>query len=143
MAFEIVRLSTGTSPYLDRVAEDVFDHPINAAQLAAFMTDPRHLMVLAIEEGTVVGMASGVEYFHPDKPPQMWINEVGVALTHRRRGIDKALTSALVREARIRGCVYAWLGTASDNVAGQACFGAVPGVESPQPFLLYEWDLES
>ena len=143
MAFEIVRLSTDTTPYLDRVAGEVFDNPINAAQLAAFMADPRHIMVLAIEEGAVVGMASGVGYFHPDKPPQMWINEAGVALTRRRRGIGKALTSALVHEARIRGCVYAWLGTAADNAAGQACFGSVPGVESPQPFLLYEWDLES
>jgi GNAT superfamily N-acetyltransferase len=66
----------------------------------------------------------------------MWINEVGVALTHRRGGIGKALTSALVHEARIRGCVCAWLGTASGNVAGQACFGAVPAVESSPPLLL-------
>ena len=65
MAFEIVRLSTDTAPYLDRVAGAVFDNPINAAQLAAFMADPRHIMVLAIEEGAVVGMASGGGVFSP------------------------------------------------------------------------------
>lgn len=143
MAVEIVALCAENTSLLDRIAVDVFDNPIDREQLAKFVVDPRHFMVLAVEAGAVVGMASGVEYFHPDKPPQMWINEVGVALTHRRQGIGKALTLALVREATARGCVYVWLGTAQDNVAGQACFGSVPGVEVPQPFLLYEWDLES
>jgi ribosomal protein S18 acetylase RimI-like enzyme len=87
-------------------------------------------------------MASAVEYFHPDKPPQLWINEVGVALSHRKRGIGRQLVQELVASAKDRGCVYAWLGTNTDNVAAQACFSSVPEVETPQPFLLYEWELE-
>jgi ribosomal protein S18 acetylase RimI-like enzyme len=73
----------------------------------------------------------------------MWINEVGVASTHRRRGIGKALTESVIGAAKFRGCVYTRLGTDRDNDAGQACFGSVPSVESAQPFLLYEWNLES
>lgn len=143
MSIEILALSAGNILVLERIAADVFDNPIDQQQLAKFVSDPRHFMVLALEAGVVVGMASGVEYFHPDKQPQMWINEVGVASTHRRRGIGKALTQWLVCRAKSRGCVYAWLGTDKDNVAGQACFASVPGVESAQPFLLYEWNLES
>jgi ribosomal protein S18 acetylase RimI-like enzyme len=99
-------------------------------------------MLLAVDDATVVGMASGVEYFHPDKPPQLWINEVGVALSHRRRGIGRKLTAARIAAANERGCRYAWLGTDQNNLAGIACFGAVPGAARPQPFLLYEWDTE-
>ena len=143
MAVVVVRLSAENTTLLNRIADDVFDGPIDQQQLAAFVTDPRHLMMLAVEDDTVIGMASGVEYFHPDKPPQMWINEVGVASAHRRRGIGRALTASLVQEAKTRGCVYAWLGTDQDNEAGQACFGSVPGVDSPRPFLLFEWDFES
>jgi aminoglycoside 6'-N-acetyltransferase I len=87
-------------------------------------------------------MASAVEYFHPDKSPQLWINEVGVAPTHRRRGIGRALVLELVAEAESRGCICAWLGTDSDNESGKACFSSIPGVSAPQAFLLYEWDLE-
>jgi hypothetical protein len=69
MVIAIVRLSTDTTAYLDRVADEVFDNPINPQQLASFMNDPRHLMVLAIADGKVVGMAPGVAYFHPVKAP--------------------------------------------------------------------------
>lgn len=142
MVVEIVKLSIDTVHYLDNVAAGVFDNPIDSKQLTAFMEDPRHLMFIAFDGGTVVGMASSVEYFHPDKPPQMFINEVGVAPTYHRRGIGRALTERLVSEAKNRGCVYAWLGTAQDNVAGQRCFGSVLGVEPGQAFQLFEWDLD-
>ena len=99
-------------------------------------------MVVAVDNDTVIGMASAVEYFHPDKQPQLWINEVGVAATHRKRGIGRRMVQALLEVANERGCTFAWLGTDIDNEAAQACFGAVPEVEKPQPFLLYEWDLE-
>jgi len=55
--------------------------------LEAFLNDARHVMFVAVESGQVVGMGSAVEYFHPDKPPQLWINEVGVAPAFQRRGI--------------------------------------------------------
>lgn len=138
----IVQLDRANMGLLDQVAPEVFDSAVQLNYLRAFVSDPRHLMFLALEHDVVVGMASGVEYFHPDKPPQMWINELGVAATHRRRGLGRRLLVALLDAARRRGCGYAWLGTEQDNVVAQACFRSVPGVEVAQAFLLYEWDLE-
>ena len=83
---KIVELDRVNAGLLGSIATEVFDHPIDPQQLEAFLADPRHLMVLAVDAGAVVGMASAVEYFHPDKPPQLWINEVGVTPTHRRQG---------------------------------------------------------
>lgn len=142
MSIEIVLLSTANAELLKDIAPEVFDHEINPQYLEAFLGDPRHIMYLAVDNNVVVGMASAVEYFHPDKPPQIWINEVGVALSHRKRGIGRQLVQELVASAKDRSCVYAWLGTSTDNVAAQACFSSVPEVETPQPFLLYEWELE-
>lgn len=142
MAIEFQVLCSDNAELLASVAADVFDHDIDPANLKRFVDDPRHVMVVATEGRMVVGMASAVEYFHPDKPPQLWINEVGVAATHRRQGIGRALVEAMLKVAEDRDCVYAWLGTDVDNVAGQACFASVPAVEKPQPFLLYEWDLQ-
>jgi hypothetical protein len=34
---------------------------------------------MATAGDTVVGFASAVHYVHPDKAPELWINEVGVA----------------------------------------------------------------
>lgn len=142
MPIDIHRLSADNAEFLDEIAAEVFDHPVVPEYLAAFLEDPRHVMFIAVDRRTVIGMASAVEYFHPDKPPQLWINEVGVAKGHRNCGTGRRLIEALVNFARDRGCVYAWLGTDTDNIAAQRCFGSHPEVEKPLPFLLYEWELD-
>jgi len=142
MAFDIQELTLANRSLLDNIGHDVFDHNIIADQLQAFLDDPRHLMYVATAAGLVVGMASAVEYFHPDKKAQLFINEVGVATTHRRKGIGRALVTQLIEVAKDRHCSYAWLGTENSNTAAQACFGMVPGAGTPQSFLLYEWDFE-
>jgi ribosomal protein S18 acetylase RimI-like enzyme len=141
MSIEIVLLCHENAELLKDVAPEVFDYEINPQYLAAFLGDPRHIMYLALDNKVVVGMASAIEYFHPDKSPQLWINEVEVTLNYRKQGIGRQLVQKLVASAKDRGCIYAWLGTDTGNVAAQACFSSVPEVEAPQPFLLYEWDL--
>ncbi len=142
MSVELVRLTQDTAGLLDRLEAGVFDEELKPAQLARFIGDARHVMFLAIVDDRVVGMVSGVEYFHPDKEPQLWINEVGVAPTHQQRGIGRALTARMIEEARVRGCSYAWLGTMQDNLTAQRCFSNVPGASVAQPFLLYDWELD-
>ena len=139
--WRIVALEPATRHLLDRIAAEVFDGPIRPEALVAFLEDPRHLMMLAEAGGRVVGMASGTELLHPDKRPQLFINEVGVAPAWQRQGVGHALVSALVAEARARGCDHAWLGTATDNLGGNACFASVPGATKGETFVLYEWAL--
>lgn len=142
MKTRIERLDGSNAKYLERVAPDVFDYPVRTEHLARFVADARHVMFLAVANESVVGMASGLEYFHPDKPPQFWINELGVTPAYRNRGVGRSLMRALLAEARGRGCTAAWLGTAEDNLAAQACFGALPGARRAERFFLYEWNLE-
>jgi len=127
---------------LNNIAEEVFDHPINTTSLKAFLDCPRHIMVLAVEQEIVIGMASAVEYFHPDKSPQLWINEIGVTPNKRNQGVGRKLLQQLLMIAKERKCVFAWLGTDTDNYAAQSCFNAIPHGEQPTSFLMYEWELE-
>jgi len=143
MPIEIHILDQTNSRQLKNAAADVFDHKVRSQYLTAFLDDPRHLLCFATDDETVVGMASAFEYFHPDKPPQLFVNEVGVAPAYRRQGIGRTLVEALLATAKERGCAYAWLGTEVDNVSGQACFSSVPGASAPEKFLLYEWELDS
>ena len=92
-----------------RVADDVFDGPVDPTLLAEFLACPRHHIAVARMDGALVGMITGVDHIHPDKPPQMWINELGVATTHRRRGIARALLSAFLGHACALGCTEAWV----------------------------------
>lgn len=108
-SLEIRLLGSADAAVLKRIAEGVFDAPVNAARTAEFLNDARLHLVVAIDAGRVVGMASGVHYLHPDKPPELWINEVGVAPTHRRLGIGRALVDALLAHARSLACRTAWV----------------------------------
>lgn len=88
-------------------------------------------MAVASIDGPVVGMASAVRYVHPDKPPQLWVNEVGVAPSHRSQGIARKLMRALFDRGRECGCTEAWLGTEEINHAARRMYAAVAGKEEP------------
>lgn len=139
MSIEIRLLSAVDLPVLERVAAEVFDGPVERRWAADFLKDPRHHLVVALDEGVVVGMASAVDHVHPDKPPQLWINELGVAPTHRRRGIGRQLLQALLAHGRQLGCTEAWLGTESDNLPARALYEQAGS--TPEPFVLYTFPL--
>ena len=132
MALEIRVLRAGDVVQEMPVAEGVFDGPVDGALRSEFLRDPRHHLCVGIEDGMVVGFASAVHYVHPDKPPQLWINEVGVSASHQGRGIAKAVLSALLSVGRDIGCSEAWVLTDEDNVAARALYRSAGGIESPQ-----------
>ncbi len=139
MAIDIRLLGPDDLPVLDRVAPDVFDGPVEPRWAAACLADPRHHLVVALEDGVVVGMGSAVDYVHPDKAPQLWINELGVAPTHRRLGVGRRLLEALLARGRTLGCTEAWLGTEADNEPARALYEQAGG--APEPFVLYAFPL--
>jgi aminoglycoside 6'-N-acetyltransferase I len=112
------------------VAEGVFDNPVDDALLREFLADPRHHIAIAVEDGLLVGMASAVHYVHPDKPAELWINEVGVADAHRGRGIGRQLLEALKAQGRSLGCREAWVLTQPDNAAARGLYRTVGGAEA-------------
>jgi GNAT superfamily N-acetyltransferase len=125
---------------LDRVAPDVFDAPIDDRWSAEFFRDPRHHLAVAVENGVVVGFASGVRYVHPDKPPELWINEVGVAPTHQNRGLGRRLLAALLDHGAALGCVQAWVLTDTGNLPARRMYAAAGGREA-EPALMFEFPL--
>ena len=130
MSYEIRVLAPGDASVLDRVADQVFDEAVNAAWARELLADPRYHLVVAIDGDTVVGFASAVHYVHPDKAPQLWINEVGVAPAHHRRGMGRALLAALLERGRSLGCSEAWVLTEEDNEPARGLYRALGGVES-------------
>lgn len=129
MPIEIRVLGPADEDVLANVAPEVFDNPIDAELTREFLADPRHHIAVAIDGGVVVGFASGVHYLHPDKRPELWINEVAVAPTHQRRGLGKSVMRALFEVGKAEGCTGAWVLTDRDNAAAMALYAAVGGTE--------------
>ena len=139
MTIKIRLLPSGDTRSLERVAPDVFDHPIDPALSTEFADDPRHHLAVALDDDTVVGMASAVHYVHPDKRPELWINEVGVAPPHQRMGLGRRLMQALFDLGRELGCREAWVATEPDNKAANGLYAAVGG--EAEPCVIYSFEL--
>lgn len=139
---EIQLLGAGDAALLEDVAPDVFDQPLRADLVREFLGDPRHHIVVARQGGAVVGFASGVHYVHPDKPAELFINELGVATSHQRRGVARQLLDALLAHGRSLGCREAWVATEPDNAAARTLYASAGGREDPAPFVLYAFALD-
>ncbi len=115
MGFTLRRMQPGDEAVFQSISPDVFDEPIDAGRLHDYLRAPGHLMVLALEGELVVGQCAGVLHRHPDKPVELYVDEVGTASTHRRRGIARLMMDELFAWGRELGCAEAWLGTETDN----------------------------
>jgi ribosomal protein S18 acetylase RimI-like enzyme len=127
MTIEIRVLQRGDDNVLMNVAAEVFDNPVRPEWIKEFLDDPRHHIAVAIDEGVVIGFASGVHYIHPDKPPELWISEVSIAPTHRGQGLGQAVLRALLELGRSLNCSEAWVLTYRDNRAANSLYASLGG----------------
>jgi GNAT superfamily N-acetyltransferase len=132
MSITIRVLGHDDGAVLQRVAPGVFDDPVDVRWSAEFFADPRHHLAVAIDDGQVVAMASALHYVHPDKPPELWVNEVGVAPTHQGRGIGRQVLTALLEHAKTLGCQEAWVLTSADNAVARRMYAAAGGREEDE-----------
>ena len=56
MTVELRRLGPDDATVLERVAEDVFDGPVVLALGREFLDDPRHHLIVALDDGVIIGI---------------------------------------------------------------------------------------
>ncbi len=117
------------------LAADVFDGPATPEGTRRFLGqagagDRRNILMVAEMAGEILGFASGTVLDHPDKPPNLFVQEVGVNDDAQRQGIGRALVVALRAEGRKSGCTATWVVTETDNTAARALYTGTGGVET-------------
>jgi aminoglycoside 6'-N-acetyltransferase I len=115
MNIEIKRLTVGDEAILGRVAADVFDEAINPRILTAYLAEANHHMIVAVKNGEVVGQICAVVHKHPDRPDELYIDNLGVTPSLQRQGIATKLLDAILELGKKAGCEDAWLATEQDN----------------------------
>ncbi|QCI67493.1 GNAT family N-acetyltransferase [Phreatobacter stygius] len=140
MLVEFRQVRQGDERLFERVAEDVFDEPIDARRLAAYLAEPSHHMIVALHDGWIVGQVMAVVHRHPDKATELYIDEVGVTPDLQRQGIGRAMLDRMFALGRNLGCSEAWVGTEPDNVPARALY-AERGGPAGETFVMYVVDL--
>ncbi|MES0049553.1 MULTISPECIES: GNAT family N-acetyltransferase [unclassified Mesorhizobium] len=142
MNVEIRRLYPGDDALVKRIAEDVFDEPVRADRLAAYLASPGHLMIVALADGVVVGQCAAIIHRHPDKVTELYIDEVGVSPAFQRHGIARKMLDAMFALGREQGCGEVWVGTEPDNVPARALYESRKEVHGPaESFVMYVYEL--
>lgn len=136
---EIRRVGAGDADLFRRVADGVFDEPIDPARLAAYLAEPGHHMVVAVYDGEVVGQVAAVVHRHPDKVTELYVDEVGVAPPMQRRGTARRMLDEMFALGRELGCAEAWLGTEPDNGPARGLYEARGS--TAEPFVMYVFPL--
>jgi ribosomal protein S18 acetylase RimI-like enzyme len=135
-------LHRSNSDAFKNVASDVFDNKIEPQLVREFLDDPRHHIAVALDGTLMVGMASAVHYVHPDKPAQLFVNEVAVSESHQKQGVGSKLLSLLLSRGRELGCTEAWVATEQDNIAARALYAKAGGEEDSAQVLMYTFPLK-
>ena len=107
--FDVFLADPSHARLFDAVHEDVFDGPIIPDCLTSFLADPKQHIVVAMDGPVMVGMCSGMHHHHPDKHPDMWVNELSVAEPWRRQGLATQLIRALRAHGHHLGCREIWV----------------------------------
>lgn len=141
MTIVVRMLGNDEAGALANVADGVFDDPVRPELAAEYLADPRLHLAVALDGDLVVGMASGVHYLHPDKPAQLFINEVGIAPSHQRRGLGRRLVETLLTHGRGLGCYEAWVATEVDNEPARQLYLSTGGIADPTPAIVFTYRL--
>jgi aminoglycoside 6'-N-acetyltransferase I len=119
---EIRRVGSADASLFERVAEEVFDEPVDPDRLAAYLADPGHILLVALVDGEVVAQVAAVLHRHPDKPTELYIDEVGVTPARQRQGIAQRMMNEMFAIARALGCAEAWVATEIDNIPARSLY---------------------
>lgn len=102
--------------------------------------DDRTYIFIAYENEQAVGYALAYRfpYFYTEKS-HAYLYDIEVTEQHRRKGIGRLLIQAVLDALKHDGCGELWLGTATDNVEGQALFGRTGAIKTGETFFDYTY----
>lgn len=115
-------ITADNASLLDHIETGVYEAPIKADFLAASLANPHQILVVAVANDVVVGKAQAYVFYFPEKPAEIYIEEIDVAKKWRRQGVASALMNAVGAEGKKHGIVEYWLVTEKDNDGARALY---------------------
>jgi len=125
---EVRRVTDGIVP---EPAGDVFDETFSPERLVKRARVDGHVLVVAVDGDRTVGQVAAIVQYLAHKPPELHLENVGVASSHRRRGIAAAMVTEALAWGRELGCDEAWVATDVDNDAANELYRSLGSEDDP------------
>ena len=136
MTIEIRYVGPGDEDLFDRIAPEVFDHPVERRHLGHYLATPGHHLVVAIADGEIVGHVAAIVHRHPDgRATELYIDEVAVTPARQRQGIARRMLDVVLALGKEMGCEESWVGAEPDNEPAKGLY--LRRSAPAQTFLMY------
>lgn len=140
--FRVKQKDSETIKSLIEFLKSQYDISVSLGHLKNFLSDDRTYLFIAILEENIIGYT--ICFRFPDFTEEgflAYLYDIEVVETHRKKGIGRRLVEESLAELKKDGVTELWLGTATDNKAGQALFTATGGEKSGETFNDFTYDL--
>jgi len=121
-------------------------YPIpSVADLTAFLSRADNVLVVAVDGGAPVGYLVAYLLDRIDREQKMmFFYEIGVAESHRRRGVGTRLVTELKSICRTEDVMKMWVPTGRSNIAATRLYSSTGGFPLPSgDEVTYEYRRES
>jgi ribosomal protein S18 acetylase RimI-like enzyme len=136
---QIVRIERHNIELLSNVAADVFDAAIDSRRVADYVAASHHIMLVAVRDRRVIGQVLAVVHRHPDKPSELYIDDLGVAEDCHRQGVATQLLKRAIVLGKQSGCEEIWVGVEPDNEIAKTFYKSL-GLKS-RAAIIFESEL--
>ena len=105
------------------------------ALLNYFNRNQDNIFLICYKHNELAGIASGNNLQKPyDNELWLYIDEIDVAVPHRRQGVGKALMKEFIAIATDHHCKEIWVGTEKDNKPAHAFYSSLAPHEIEEHF---------
>ena len=138
---ETQRVETSNSKILNKGLDNLIES-FSSSALDKLVADDRNYLFLALSEGIAAGYVLAYTFPSLNSSGKLaYLYDIEVLETQRKKGIGRQLIEKLLLTLKADGVTELWLGTAIDNVAGQALFYSTGAEKSGETFNDYTYIL--
>lgn len=145
MALNVIKLKPDDSKILDFIVENLIeddDEKPSAEHLRMLLNDDRTYILAAVLDDAIIGYALAYRFPSLYSSDYLaYLYDIEVLENHRRKGAGRLLVETLLKYLEADGVDELWLGTATDNVEGQALFASTGGMRSGETFNDFTYEV--
>jgi aminoglycoside 3-N-acetyltransferase I len=148
MSFSIKKLESDDIAFAKQLflffqIDDKVENPTFASNeyLVNLLSRDDFYVIVALENETVIGGVTAHELaMYKEETTEIFLYEIGVEPTHRKKGVAKALIEFLKEICVAKGITYMFLGTEADNTPAIRLYETTGGKYEDIAWFVYEFD---
>ncbi len=133
-----VKVKIGDSTIVNFIIKILFENSgkLTANHLQKLLSDDRTYLFAVTSDQNVIGYALAYRFHSLYSPDDYlaYLYDIEILPSHRRKGAGRLLMETLLAYLKSDGVTELWLGTATDNIEGQALFTSTGGIKSGETF---------